>query len=137
MHCSVPYIYSFGLLLAEIELVPQRCNIQILKGAGGEWLVGRKGRQMKDGEFVERLMKGDVSSHTLTVSSTRDQLQLSQTGAMTNFTREMWKNMRFLSGLRLEMTLVLDGKSTVSRGVSLPACVPACLSVCLFPPAVL
>ena len=32
MHCSVPYIYSFGLLLAEIELVPQRCNIQILRG---------------------------------------------------------------------------------------------------------
>ena len=55
---------------------------------------------MKDGELVERLMNGDVSSHTLTVANTRDQLQLSQTGAATNFTWEMWENMKFLAGLR-------------------------------------
>ena len=55
---------------------------------------------MRDGELVERLMNGDASPHTLTVANTRDQLQLSQTGAGTNFTREMWENMKFLAGFR-------------------------------------
>lgn len=36
----IQYIYSFVLLLAEIELVPQRCNIQILRGLEESgWLV--------------------------------------------------------------------------------------------------
>lgn len=69
-------------------------------------------------------MNGDVSSRTLTVSNTQDQLQLSQTGALTNSTREMWKNMKFLTSLGLEMTLVLDSKSTASRGVSPSVYVP-------------
>lgn len=75
-------------------------------------------------------MNGDVSSHTLTVSNTQDQLQLSLTGALENFTREMWKNTKFLTGFGLEMTLVLDSKSAASRGVSPSVYVPVCLSVC-------
>lgn len=67
-----------------------------LKGAGGEWLVGHKDRRLKDGEFVQLLMNGDASPHTLTVSNTRDQLQLSQTGSMTNSFRDMWRNIKFV-----------------------------------------
>jgi len=69
-----------------------------LKGAGGDWLLGHKDRRVKDGEFVELLMNGDVSSHTLTVFNTQDQLQLFLTAAMTNFTWENWENMKFFSG---------------------------------------
>lgn len=75
-----------------------------LKGTGGEWLGDHKDRRVKDGYLVELLMNGDLSSHTLTVSNTQNQLQLSQTEVMINFTGEMWQNMKFLTGFSLEMT---------------------------------
>lgn len=74
-------------------------------------------------------MNGDLSSHNLNVASTQNQLQLSQTGVMIDFTGEMWRSMKFFTAFSLEMTFMLGTKSTVSRSVSPPVCVHVCLFV--------
>lgn len=100
-----------------------------LMGAGGELLADHKDKWVKDAAFVELLMNSDASSHAVPVSSTQDQLQLPRTRATANFTREMRKTMKLLTGFGSEMALELESKSAVSRGVSPSVCVHACLSV--------
>lgn len=101
-----------------------------LKGAGGEWLLGHKDKWVKDGDFVALLMNGDVSSHTSTVSNTQDQLQLSQIKANDKFHEGNVE--KYETGFSLEMTLVLDSKST-----ELSLHLSVYVSVCLFPLSVL
>lgn len=60
-----------------------------LEGDRGERLRGPKDAGVGDGKYVARLMNCDPSSHHLTVSCSRDQLQLSRPAVMTNITREM------------------------------------------------
>lgn len=61
-----------------------------LMGTEGELLADHKDKWAEDAVFVGLLMNSDVSSHAVPVSSTQHQLQLPETKAMANFTREMW-----------------------------------------------
>lgn len=67
-----------------------------LKGDRGEWLRGPKDAGVGDGKYVARLMNCDPSSHHLTVSCSRNQLQLSRPALMTNITGEMREICSFL-----------------------------------------
>lgn len=128
MHCSVPYIYSFGLLLEEIELVPQRCNIQILWGLKEScWLTIKTNEQRTQclWGFWWTVMYHHMQylSPALSINSSypkQKQWQISP--------GKCGDTMKFLTGFGSEMALVLESKSAVSRGVSPSVCVHACLS---------